>query len=178
MDRTARTSLYAGAVVGGLAAGLLAAGVCGKLRGGPAAALRAVPLRAGRAVAGTLAYVLVYFVAGMLAWPFLRAYYETRPMPPVGTVLALQIVRGGLLVLLVWWMSRHEPAGRRAAALDAGLALSVIGGIAPLVIPGNPYLPDSIRLVHLVEVGVSNFVFGAVAALLLDRDAPAPVTGG
>jgi hypothetical protein len=109
----------------------------------------------------------LYTAAGLMAWPFLRSYYEGRPMPPLGTVLLLQIVRGALLSLLAWLVARHEPAGRRPAALSAGLAFSLIGGVAPLLIPGNPYLPDPTRQAHLVEVGISNLLFGVVAALLL-----------
>jgi hypothetical protein len=32
------------------------------------------------------------------------------------------------------------------------------------MVPNNPFLPDAVRHVHLVEVGVSNFLFGALAA--------------
>jgi hypothetical protein len=48
----------------------------------------------------------------------------------------------------------------------AALTMSVLGGVAPLLIP-NPYLPDAVRHAHLPEVGVSLFLFGFVAAWLL-----------
>ena len=48
----------------------------------------------------------------------------------------------------------------------AALTMSVVGGVAPLIIP-NPYLPDAVRYAHLPEVGVSNFLFGFVDAWLL-----------
>ena len=49
------------------------------------------------------------------------------------------------------------------AGLIGGLLLSVLGGVAPLLLP-NAYLPDVVRLAHLAEVAVSNFVFGLLAA--------------
>ena len=163
-------ALYLQALVAGTAGAVLSAAAPGKLGGtlgGEPRPLRPVPLRPRRLALSTLSYVFVYSAAGLLAWPFLKAYYETRPMPPLGTVLALQVVRGAALSLLVWLIARHEPGGRRPAAVSSGLCLSIIGGIAPLMIPGNPYLPDAVRQAHLVEVGISNFLFGVVAARLL-----------
>lgn len=49
--------------------------------------------------------------------------------------------------------------------LIAGATLSVLGG-GGLIVP-NPYLPDAVRWAHLVEVGVSNFVYGAFIGWLL-----------
>ena len=166
--------LYLQAFVTGVGGAALAATAVGKLkRGVPGEAhdLRAVPLRPGRVALSAFAYVFVYFAAGIMAWPFLRPYYEGRPMPAGSTVLALQVVRGVLLSLLVWLVARHEARGLRPAALTAGLCLSVVGGIAPLLIPGNPYLPDAARHAHLVEVGISNFLFGVVATFIVGRGA-------
>jgi len=126
-----------------------------------------VPLHAGRFALSTLSYVFFYFAAGMMAWPFLKSFYEGRAMPVVHHVALIQIFRGAALSLLVWLIARNEPAGRGRAALSAGLTLSIIGGVAPLMVPNNPYLPDAVRHVHLVEVGVSNFLFGALAAWLM-----------
>ncbi len=167
IPRDAQILLFVQALVTGVAAAALGALVVGKIRGGVAAPLPPLPIRPGRLAASTLAYVVCYFVAGMIAWPLLRAHYEARPMPAVGIVLGLQIVRGLALSWLVWLLARHEPGGRWPVALTAGLALAIVGGIAPLIIPGNPYLPDAIRHVHLVEVGISNFLFGVIVALLL-----------
>jgi hypothetical protein len=44
---------------------------------------------------------------------------------------------------------------------------------APLLLP-NPYMPEPVRMAHLVETASSNFVFGALIGFLLTkRDAPA-----
>jgi hypothetical protein len=61
---------------------------------------------------------------------------------------------------------RSLAASRREAALLTGLVFSVIGGVAPLLVP-NPYMPASIRMVHLAEVGVSNLLYGALCGWVL-----------
>jgi hypothetical protein len=102
----------------------------------------------------------------MAAFPFVRDFYEARPMPPMGAVVAWQIFRGLVFCGIVTMIVRQVRAQRLGAAVVAGLALSVLGGIAPLIIP-NPYLPDHVRYAHLPEVGVSNFLFGLLAGWLL-----------
>ena len=108
---------------------------------------------------GALAYVVVYFTAGLTAFPFMADFYAGRPMPSPASIALIQVFRGigyvGIALALVRWLPLH----RMGTALMVGLTLSVIGGIAPLMVP-NVYLPTPVRLVHLVEVGVSNFVFG------------------
>lgn len=113
-----------------------------------------------------LAYVALYFTAGTLVWPFIREFYEARPMPPQVTVIGLQVVRGLGYAVIVWVLMSKLRASRAAAAWVCGLTLSVLGGIAPLLIP-NPYLPDHVRHAHLIETSVSNFLFGWLAGWLL-----------
>jgi hypothetical protein len=122
-----------------------------------------------------LAYVVAYSVAGLIAWPFLRDFYQQWQMPPNSRVLMMQVVRGLVLSLLVLLMARRLAVGRKDLALSAGLVLSVVGGVAHLV-PPNPFFPDGVRVTHLWEVGVSNFVFGAFAGWLLSapRRRPSP----
>ncbi|HVR71507.1 MAG TPA: hypothetical protein VMT87_11755 [Vicinamibacteria bacterium] len=130
----------------------------------PAASAPSAPW--ARLAASALAYVFLYFVAGTLAYPYLREFYESRPMPATATLLAIQPFRGLAFAAIVLLLVRRLAASRRAAALAAGVTLSVLGGVAPLIIP-NPYLPDAVRLAHLPEVGVSNFLFGLLAGWLL-----------
>jgi len=115
---------------------------------------------------GALSYVVVYFIAGATAFPFMADFYAGRPMPSPAYIALIQVFRGlgyvGIALALVRWLPLH----RMGTALIVGLTLSVIGGIAPLVVP-NVYLPTPVRLVHLIEVGVSNFVFGFFVAWLL-----------
>jgi len=119
-----------------------------------------------RVGACVLIYEALYFTAGRLAWPYLQDFYTLHPMPSVPAVAAFQVVRGLGFALVVLLLVRRVRAPRPQAALLAGVTLSLLGGVAPLLMP-NPYLPDAVRLAHLVEVGVSNLVFGCLAGWLL-----------
>jgi hypothetical protein len=66
---------------------------------------------------------------------------------------------------LVQQMSGH----RWRAVWVLGLALSVLGGIAPLLLPNNEYLPVNIRVAHAVEISISNCLFGLAVTMLLVR---------
>jgi hypothetical protein len=122
-------------------------------------------------------YVACYFTAGTIVWPFIAAYYQSRPMPAAGAVLALQVVRGlgfgGIVLLIV----RSCDGGRLERAAIAGLTLAILGGVAPLVMP-NPLMPVAIRMAHLFEVVPSIFTFGAVLALALTRPARTAAPAG
>jgi hypothetical protein len=124
-----------------------------------------------RVAAASICYVVAYFTAGLAAYPFVADFYTGR-IPDVGFVATLQVLRGlgfvGVAVVLV----RGLAATRWGAALAVGLTLSVVGGIAPLLVP-NAYLPTPVRLAHLVEVGLSNLVFGIAAGLILGSSANA-----
>jgi hypothetical protein len=94
-------------------------------------------------------------------------------MPSTGNVVAAQIVRGLVFSGIVLLLVRQLRTSRRGAALVSGLTLSILGGIAPLLVP-NPYLPDAVRYAHLPEVGVSNLLFGLLAGWLLATRAEPP----
>lgn len=111
-------------------------------------------------------YVALYFTAGTLVWPFIREFYEARPMPPQVAVAGLQIARGLGFAMIVWMLMSQLLASRAVATLVCGVTMSILGGIAPLLIP-NPYLPDHVRYAHLIETSVSNFLFGWLAGWLL-----------
>ena len=119
-----------------------------------------------RVVVCDLAYIALYFAAGMMVWPFVRAFYEASPMPAPLAVVGMQVVRGLIFSAIVLVLVRRIRATPVAGAVSAGVVLSVIGGVAPLLV-SNPYMPEAIRHAHLPEVGVSNFIFGAIAGWLL-----------
>ena len=127
---------------------------------------------AGRLLGCGVVYLVLYVVAGfVIAWPTVREFYQARPMPAPGPVFALQIVRGAAFGLTMLLLIRRTRMDRLAQAMAGGLVMSVLGGAAPLLTP-NAYMPDIVRLAHLAEVVVSNFVFGFMSAWLLS----APVT--
>jgi hypothetical protein len=124
-----------------------------------------------------LAYVVFYIVAGLAISPLIMDFYRSRPMPDPGFVVLMQlVVRGPVLMGIVLLVTRATGAGRVKGALESGVVLSVLGGVAPLLIP-NPWMPDAIRFAHLGEVGVSNFLYGLLVGWLLaaPESATAPV---
>ena len=101
--------------------------------------------------------------------PFIQEFYARMPMPDPLQLIAMQgLLRGPLFVVLLYMVLGVTRAGRVEAIWMAGAALSIIGGIAPLIVP-NPFFPDAIRWAHFVEVGISNFVYGSFVGWLLTR---------
>jgi hypothetical protein len=127
---------------------------------------RSAPSWLARVAAGTGAYIVAYFVAGLMVWPYIAHFYSTRPMPGTGSVLLMQVARGLALTGIVALLVLRTAGDRRSAALLAGLTLSILGGVAPLIVP-NPFMPRDIRIPHLFETGVSNFLYGIAAAFVL-----------
>ena len=122
-----------------------------------------------RLVIGAAAYVVTYFLAGIMIMPFIQEFYARMPMPEPLQLIAMQgLLRGPLFVVLLYMVLGVTRAGRVEATWMAGAALSIIGGIAPLIVP-NPFFPDAIRWAHFVEVGISNFVYGSFVGWLLTR---------
>lgn len=133
-----------------------------------AAQMRLDPLRLIGVVA---AYLVLYISAGMLVFPFVAAFYADLHVPDIRQVLALQAARACVFVASSVLLLR---GGLRYAPFVLGVAFSVIGGLAPLL-PENPLMPPEVRGPHAIEVGISNFLFGAFTGwLLTHKQAPTP----
>lgn len=166
--------LYAVALLGALVLALVADRLVPRAANGAGAeAARAWPVRL---LAGGLAYVVLYFAFGMAAIPFMADFYQGRPMPSFPSLIALQVFRGLAFAGVAWLVAAFVAGPRLRRAVWAGATLSIVGGVIPLLAP-NAFLPDHVRLVHLVEVGVSNFLFGLVATLLLTAPRTASAGG-
>lgn len=125
---------------------------------------RATPLRL---VAVAAAYVVAYLVAGTLVFPFVADFYADKPLPEFGPLIAMQLVRGLIYAAAVIALLG---AGVRPGPLICGAGLAILGGVAPLA-ADNPHMPFEVRIPHMIEVSVSNFLFGLFAGWLL-RPAP------
>jgi len=113
-------------------------------------------------------YVVFYFGAGaLIAWQSadVRTYYAQGFHIDPGQLALLQLGRGLIWALLALLSVASLTGGTWRRALLTGLAFSVLMAL-PLLYP-NPLMPWPVRQVHLVEVGVSNFLFGTLAALIL-----------
>jgi len=113
-------------------------------------------------------YVLCYFTAGnLIAWrsAAVRAFYAHVDQMDMIALTALQFGRGLIWCWLAWLLARSLAGPAWRTALLTGLAFSGFM-ILQLLFP-NPFMPWPVRAVHMVEVGLSNFLFGAGAALVL-----------
>lgn len=136
-----------------------------------------------------LSYVIVYFTFGyFVAWqdPAVREYYsgvdEGSFLAHMGSVLRdspwlvpFQIVRAILWALLALPIVRMLKGRRLEAAVAVGVVFAVLMN-AQALLP-NPYMPEAVRMTHLLETASSNFIFGVLTGALLARPrATSPVT--
>lgn len=170
---------------------LLAVPILGKARSAPANAEPNTRLQMPASEWGwklaviAIAYVVLYFTFGyFIAWqnPALREYYggvDNGFVSQMGTVLRdtpwlvpFQILRALCWVAIAVPVVRMLKGGWLESALTLALLFSVLMN-AQLLLP-NPYMPETVRMSHLVETASSNFIFGMLIGWLLLRRQPFP----
>jgi hypothetical protein len=128
-----------------------------------------------------VAYVILYFTFGyFIAWrhPEVRAYYNgvdsgsfTAHMVMVARdtpwLIPFQVARALMWTVLALPVVHMMKGGRLETAVAVGLLFSVVMN-AQLLLP-NPYMPDAVRMAHLLETASSNFVFGALVGWLMGQ---------
>jgi hypothetical protein len=125
-----------------------------------------------RLVVAAAVYVVLYFVFGFfVAWqsPQVREYYGGTASDGVWQHLMVVLRRLPLLLPLqalrgLLWVGLALPvlALMRGAWWEVGLAIGVLFAVlmnAQLLLP-NPFMPEAVRLVHLVETAATNLLFG------------------
>jgi hypothetical protein len=123
-------------------------------------------------------YIVLFLTAGSLIVPYIREFYGRNNvivMPSFGVLLLTEFIRGLVHVVSLWPFLRTMSGRRAPAALLAGLALAILGGISSLLLPIDDILPLAIRRVHIAEIFGSNVLFGVVTACLLVPRTPAVV---
>jgi hypothetical protein len=123
-------------------------------------------------------YIVLFLTAGSLILPYIREFYGRNNvivMPSFGVLLLTEFIRGLVHVVSLWPFLRTMSGRRAQAALLAGLALPILGGISSLLLPIDDILPLEIRRVHIAEIFGSNFLFGVITASLLVRRTEAVV---
>jgi hypothetical protein len=128
-----------------------------------------------------IAYLILYFTFGyFIAWqnPVVREYYggidEGSFFAHMSTVLAntfwlipFQILRAILWVAIALPVIRMMKGQWQETALALGLLFAVLMN-AQLLLP-NPYMPEAVRMTHLIETASSNFIFGWLIGWLLTQ---------
>lgn len=123
-----------------------------------------------RSILGIFIYLIFYLGAGLIlqaTYPDLMTFYEGK-LPAVDVMILTQFPRGLLFVIVAILMMRTLKLPQLKRAMIVGLVFSIIGGIAPLISP-NEFMPANIRLVHGIEVGISNFLYGMALAYLMGQ---------
>jgi len=134
-----------------------------------------------KSLAIAVAYLVVYYTFGyFVAWrsPAVRQFYGATELrsffQQIGLVWSatpwmfpFQAFRGLLYMVFALPIVRMLKGRSWEAGLAIALMLSVLGG-AQLLVP-NPFMPESVSRVHLIEVMSSNFIFGWLVGWLLGR---------
>lgn len=125
------------------------------------------------------AYLVLYFSFGyFVAWqdPAIREYYGGGDpagfLPHMRSVLSdapwlvpFQVVRAVIWALIGWLVVRVTGGRRYETPLAVGLAFAVLMN-SQLLLP-NPFMPEAVRMTHLLETASSNFLFGLLVGWLL-----------
>jgi hypothetical protein len=124
-----------------------------------------------RFIISSFSYLLFYFVFGGINYSLVtQPYYEshvgglTVPAPEV--VLALESVRGVLIVFSVLLFLLTVRGTRQQLMVKTGWLLFAVGGIIPLIWQVNT-LPLFLLFASGIEIFFQNFLTGVVAAWLM-----------
>jgi len=128
---------------------------------------------AWRFLISAISYLVFYFIFGAINYTLVtKPYYETNvsglTVPPAGTVLMVELLRGPLIVLSVLPFLLSQRMNKQQAVMFTGLVIFSIGGLVPLVMRVDT-LPLILLAASAVEIFFQNFSTGAVTALLLGQ---------
>lgn len=134
---------------------------------------------AWKLAAMAVVYVILYFIFGyFIAWknPAVRAYYGGNDpgffsqmagmWATLPWLFALQAFRGLLWAAFALPVIRTLEGSRWEVASAVALLFTVWSSL--LLVP-NPYMPEAVRRVHLVETASEDFIFGWLVGWLLSR---------
>ena len=119
-----------------------------------------------------LLFFVIYLSAGIAINPWIKSFYQNRPLPSLGQLAALQFCRGLLDLACIFPLLRRWAYSRQRAVWLSACVFTVLCGWGPLLLP-NRFLPTPIRLAHSFEMGASGIAFGIITAMLLLRPVPA-----
>lgn len=126
----------------------------------------------------SLAYVVLYVVAGLLILPIIRPWYEAQGTlePNPALVLPLQVVRGALFVAFVIPLLRSMNVTRLQASVAMAVMIPLVHGVSALILP-NPFMPAYVRYAHMIEIGWSNLALGLLIGFLFWNPSPSARAG-
>jgi hypothetical protein len=131
-----------------------------------------------------IVYVVIYFAFGyFIAWQnaALRAYYGGSD-PGSFIAQIRSVLRDDPLLFLLQaarallWVALALPVIKmmKGAWWESGLAVALLFAVvnSQLLLP-NPLMPAEVRMAHLLETATSNFLFGWLVVLIINRSSSA-----
>lgn len=143
----------------------------------PAFKPRKVQSWIAKILAGNFLYFFFYITAGIMLQTFTPRFNEFYgdKLPSMADIIVTNMFfRGFVFVGIAILIDRTITVTKWSKAILIGSIFSILGGIAPLLIP-NELMPRFIRIAHGFEVGISNFLYGALVLLILTS---IPITNG
>jgi hypothetical protein len=125
-----------------------------------------------RFVACDIIYLLLYFIAGSIIFPFVREFYASHPLPSLGKIVLLQLSLRGPVFTAICLLLLRMAGSPRWTGIMMGTAFAILSG-GVLLLP-NPHLPDFVRWIHCAEIGSSGFLFGVFVARIWRASARKP----
>ena len=119
----------------------------------------------------SIAYLVLYIVAGLLILPFVREYYpdlDGQNIDPA-LIFGLQLRRGLVYVACVVPHLRTLQGSRIKIALLTAVLIPMVHGVAGLLVPDEHMSATAWRFAHMIEIGWSNFIFGLLIGYLFSR---------
>jgi hypothetical protein len=127
-----------------------------------------------RTLLAWLAFPAIYYVFGMLAYPWVRELYERTDMGlrvPAGlTVVGVVLLRSALFLAVVAPVIARWSRSRRALTVTLAAALFVMVGLNGLL--QTTWWPVGMRAVHSLEILADSVVYAWAAVALLAPGAP------
>ncbi|MCX5669922.1 MAG: hypothetical protein NTU94_01180 [Planctomycetota bacterium] len=124
---------------------------------------------AWRILAAILAFPIIYFAFGMPVGLLVGEYYRQEQfgltLPPLGTVIVVQLVRSVLFLAATFPIVALWSGSRLRLVLALGAALFVFVGLFGMI--QAHWLPAHIRAVHTVEILADSTVYALALAALL-----------
>jgi len=123
-----------------------------------------------RIILADLLYFIIAGIAGIILFASIdgiNEFYKDK-LPPISTMLLVQsLFRVPILILISIIVIKGLQLSTEKKSIITGLTLSILLGIAPLIRPSE-IIPDNIRYGHVVEAGISLFLYGLILGFLLN----------
>lgn len=147
-------------------------GIWGRWKGVRGESVKRIDLHYGgllwRGIVSAVLYLVFYFIAGAIVFPFVQDFYARLTMPGMDQIVPVGFFRGLVFTAIALAVIRSVEIKPLGMALLIGVLFAVLGGIAPLLVP-NPYMPAAIRHAHMLEVGISNLLYGLIVGILFKK---------